>query len=414
MNVILKDAFFVGVSHIISAVSIIGIQIVLARILEPAVFGIFLLAQVFINLVEATIVVRSGEVALYWIGRSWKSGDEICIASGYAKFLRRREIVWNVATYGAIVLLAWPLQMFMNFEPILIVILGLTIPVQSGYGVAKSIFISSGRIKLQALFEVAYSATLFGLTALLVPHYGVTGAVWTFVIVAAAKTAIAYSITNKLWPEHDPKNRPLRPPSRGLSGHSIARNAAKNLAAQGDVLVLGIAALPEAIAVYKVARTLANLPTRVAGPVWSVLRPKLLSAIREKDYTRIRRLLLVPGLCFVFIGVVIIVPVWLGAESFIGWSYGEAYIGAGKLLTILLIGTWIFGAVTGWLNFALVVSANKRLGSVMMVILAISVVSTSYLAKGNTLGVAGGVSASLVVISVAAWILAFGTRQLMK
>ena len=143
--------------------------------------------------------------------------------------------------------------------------------------------------------------------------------------------------------------------------------------------------------------------------------PKLLSTIRVKDYTRIWRLLLFPGLCFAFFGAVIVVPgVWLGAEPFIGWSYGEEYICAGKLLTILLIGTWIYGAVTGWLNFALVVSANKLLGSVMMVILAISVVTASYLAKGNAVGVAGGVSASLVVISVAAWTLAFGTRQLMK
>ena len=133
-------------------VTSIGRQIILAKFLEVKTFGMFALAQTYINLIEMTVVVRGGEVALYWIGRSWKERN-ISIVRGYAKFLSYRELVWNILTYVAIVLSVFLLKKTDKFDPYLVTILGLSIPAQSGYGVAKSIFVASDRIKLLAFLK---------------------------------------------------------------------------------------------------------------------------------------------------------------------------------------------------------------------------------------------------------------------
>jgi len=407
---LLKDGAIVGVSHVVSAATLIGVQVLLARNLSAAEFGGFLLVQACVNLVEAVFIARSGEVALHWIGRTW--GLDFGLARGYAKFLEHRELIWNLGVYALLLLAAWPLHLVLDIDPVALAILGLSIPVQSGYGVAKSVFVSAGRLRLQSYFEIAYCHLYLLASIPLTLLFGLNGFIWVTVAAAAVKMVASRWVTHRFWPETVVGAQAVMPPSESLSQHSILRNLCNNFAAQGDVLILGALASKEAVAIYKVARTLANLPIRVAGPVWSVLRPKLLAAMREKDYRRFRRMLVLPGIVIAAIGLGFVPVLWFMAEPILVGLYGETYRGAAIPLSVLFVGTWMFGAVTGWIGFVCVISEHKKVGSMLYMILALFVAAGVFLAGGSVIATAIGVTVAMGLTSIVAWWLLLSSRLL--
>ena len=414
MRQISKDITYVGASHLTSALCIITIQVFLARTTDSSLFGLFLVSQAYVNLFEATAIARGGEVAIFCIGRSWDTTSEgKIILHGYANYLRSQELYWNFTVYLLLTLIAWPASHFSSIDFLLSLLLGLAIPLQSSYGVSKGIIIASGKINLQSLFEISYSLSLLTMVVLLTLIWGIQGTAIAYSLVALLKTYLAYLVAKRIiGPSH---HHATKPPWERLSYYSILRNLAKNLASQGDVLILGILALPSEIGMYKIARSLSNLSMRLADPMWSVLRPRFLAALREQNLSRIHRLIFLPASGFMLVGYGIALPLlYFYAEPVIAISYGPSYMEAAELLIILFIGTWLHGAITGWLNFFLIISENKKLGSLLLITLSLSILLTSYLAGGDPRRVALGVSFSLIGISLVSWWLAFRTKYLIR
>lgn len=399
MRRFVTDAAAVGMSHAVAATTLIGVQVMLARSLSASDFGTIVIVQSSVNLAESVFVSRSVEIALHWIGRAWGSSA----AYGYAKFLERRELYWNFGIYVLLLMLIWPLHTIFSIDPTLLAVLGLSIPAQSGYGVAKSVFISAGRLRLQSAFEIAWCISYLSMTIPLTLLFGLYGFVWAAVAAALLKTGVGRWLTRRLWPPSSVRIPDLKPPTISLSAQSVLRNLCSGIAAQADVLILGASASKETVATYKVARTLANMPSRIAGPVWSLLRPRLLEALRLNDDRRFRRLIVIPGLGFILIGVTASPILWYGSETLVVGLYGDLYQSSVNLFLMLFIGTWLFGAATGWIGFVAVVAKRKLFTTALFVLLALFVVSAAFLAGDSATYMAIGVASAMGLVSLLAW-----------
>jgi O-antigen/teichoic acid export membrane protein len=400
MRPLAADAALTVASHAVAAAVALALQVLLARSLTAQVFGAFVLVQAAVVVVESIFVARAGEVALYWLGRTWAQNP--ALARGYARFLRRRELTWNAGIYLALLAAAWPLALALDLDARLLALLALGIPLQSGYGVAKSVFIAAGRIRAQANFEIAYNvATLVAAVALTLA-FGLLGFIAAVLLTTTIKSIAGHHITEHFWPAAVRGAAPLAPPASALSAHALLRQFCNSVAAQGDVLILGAAASKETVALYRVAKTVAGVPARIAAPMWSVLRPGLLRALGDAPATR--RLILGPALAFAALGILFVPLAWLGGDL-LAALFGETYRVAAAPFLVLLAGFWWYGGVTGWLGFVATISAAKSHTSTLYVLLLALTLGGALLAGGSALHMAIAVALAMALVGVIAWTL---------
>ncbi len=401
MKPLARDAAWVLASHAAGAVATLAVQVILARSLATAVFGAFLLAQAIVNMVEATLTARAGEVATYWLGRTWK--DEFPRARGYARYLVRRELRWNIIAAALLGLAALLLGEQLEIDAWLIAALALAIPLQASYGVSKTLFIVAGRLRQQAAFEISHSVSYCALALALVPAFGVPGFVVAYLFMTLAKTLVAGWWVRRFWPS-GLQAPALKPPALGLSGFSLARSVSVNVSQQADVILLGLFASKEGVALYKVARTVASLPTRLAGPVWAVLRPRVLACLRANDLVEVRRLLRWPALALFALGMLALPIAYAWLDDLLALLYGAQYAASAPMALLLLAGVWLLFGVSGWLVFIAVITANKLLATSLFVSQAVLVLLAALVARGDGLLLAGLSAGAMALIAAFAWL----------
>jgi len=405
----LSDAVFTTVSQIVVALVAIGIQVYVVRTVSLSEYGQYATVQAFVLFVEAVFVGRGGEVALQYIGKCWHV--DMPRAFWYRSKLLRMDMKANVIIYAITILVGVIFGSFINLNLEWLIILALTIPAQIGYGVWKSVFIVDGRLKQQASFEICYTLILGISVFLLINLAGIAGLLIALVLASFLKTMLARMITQHYWP----RNLVAVPPSnnesesgnqfRNANVHAIVRNSFMNGALQGDLLLINALRGPEAVALYKVAKTIAAIPIRVVVPIWVVLRPRIISAMREQSFNRLRRLLIFPAVIFAFIGLLFVWPMLNYGESLIVSIFGDQYSAATPLAYWLIIGTWCFGAITGWLNFACVITTRKLVGSMIYLLwFAGVVVGGMFWGKSSVESMAMVVAASMVAAAFVGWI----------
>ncbi|HEU5137303.1 MAG TPA: oligosaccharide flippase family protein [Steroidobacteraceae bacterium] len=401
MRPLIRDAAWVSASHVAAALTTLGVQVVLARRLETAVFGAYLLAQSMVNLVESTLMSRSGEVATYWLGRHWKV--DFGTAHAYANYLAKRELRWNLTAAVLLAIVALVLQPHLGVDWLFIAVLALGIPLQSSYGVSKTLFVVAGRLRQQAAFEIGYSIVYVSISLVLVMQYGLWGFVIGYLVITLLKTVLSALWVRRFWPEAARTRDTVKPPALGLSTYSVLRNVSVNISQQADVIVLGIFASKEAVALYKIARTVASMPARLAGPVWSVLRPRVLTHLRDGDVRGVRSLLLRPALGLLIIGVVALPAALLWMDDLLGFVYGAQYVGAGGMAVILLVGVWVLFGLSGWMGFVAVVTSNKVVATGLFVLQALAVLIAGFIARDSGVLLAILMSGAMVLIGALAW-----------
>lgn len=377
MRRFLSDAAFTAFSQLVSALAAFAIQVYVARAVSLADYGQYASIQAFVLLVEAIFIARGGEIALQYIGQNWKIN--MSRALWFSKRLCLLDARFNTLIYFVVIVLGYMLNTILNFNWEWLALLALTIPAQIGYGVFKSTFVVDGRFRQLAYLEIIYSIVLVVLVMLFVAWNGILGFVLALALGAAIKTILARAYSQRYWPaglKADPPEGVMSYNSElfwNANLHSILRNSLMNGASQGDLLILNAMQGPEVAALYKVAKTTAAIPVRVVTPVWVVLRSRIMSSMRRQDFARIRYMLVVAGTVLVAAGAAGAVPLNHFAQPLIALAFGEAYGAASSAALWLLLGTWIFGAVSGWLNFACVITSRKIVGSIIYFVWAVVV-----------------------------------------
>jgi O-antigen/teichoic acid export membrane protein len=389
--------------------SIIGIQIVLARRLPTDVFGTLLLAQSLALLAEGLILARAGEVAMFVLGRLWTTAPGRVAAT--VGELRRRELQWSLWTLVGVSLAAPALGWMFTVPAYYYAAFGAAIALQSGYGASKALFVVAGRVQAQAGFELAYSSLSFLAMWACVAAAGAPGFIGAVVLSSMAKAEAARRITRAWLPPSDVAALPDTASMGTLSAASLVRNASNSAANQGDVLVLGLFAPKEVVALYKVSRTLAALPGRVVGPVWSVLRPRFVRQLGEGRVQDLKRDVFRFAVAFFLGGLAVAPAAWFYCAPALGWIYGPAYVEAAAVTLILLIGNWLLAGVTGWLGTIAIMSSDKRVTVGLYTMLASLICTGTVLAGGDLTMTAAAVTASMVAVAICAWLWLGMARQ---
>jgi len=389
-----------------TTLALVVAQVVLARTVTVPVFGALAAAQAMVALLETAIVGRSGDVALQLIGQYWGRDDGIVRAT--ARSLWRLDVAYCLAAFAGLALFAAVAAQAFSIDGAYVVGLALSLPVQIGYGARRSLFVVADDIRGQAIYEIINSVSLVVLTAGLTLAFGAWGMIAGSVLAAGAKNLLAHLSTRTIWTpaaRASPAELPatVKQAMRISSFHSVLRNLLRNAAANADVLLLSLSGRPEAVAIYKVARTLAGVPLRAAAPVWLVLRPRLLESLRDDDHRRFNWIILrMAGLMALATAAAVPLALFLG-EPVLRTFYGAAYGAALQPFLILLVGTSVFGAVTGWLAFTLVISSRKTLGSAIFAVQLALILLFGALLGGSAVRMAWVVAGCNVAVSALAW-----------
>lgn len=275
---------------------------------------------------------------------------------------------------------------------------------QSGFGVSKAIYIISSKLKKLSLLEIFHTIFSTCLFLYLINSYGSVGFVVGLPLTALIKNILFTYYTNKIWPPNLPLENNFKSEHMHLSFHSILRNIFSNISTQADVIVLGLLNTKEAVAIYKVAKTLSGIPIRVSYPIWAALRPKIIKALRNGDYQTLQGRLLHISLTFLALTIPLIIVAFYTFKPFVLRSYGESYLIAFYPFLILLIGSWMYNSVTGWMSFFLIISPLKALMTCFTGLFAFFVVFVSLAFHKDLVALSFGLSLVAITMSILSWI----------
>lgn len=407
MKRLASDVGFTAVSHIVGMLAIIGVQIVLARNTTPTVFGQVALAQAMVTLVEATIVARGHEVALQVLGQNWSKDHSQLRA--ISRILMRYDFLISITAYVVFAAAAFAIAPFIGADGLFVATLGLAVILQIGYGMHRSLFLLNNQVRKQAILETVQWIVTVGLCVPLILLIGKWGLVAGLLGAAAFKNWSVYAEGAAFW--RDLKRAPVidiggqtRQMVRNSSLHSVLRSLLTNGAANADMLILGMLGRPEIVAAYRVAKTLSSMPVRIAGPLWVVLRPRLLNALIVDDHRRYCLIVFRAAALFALASLLALLVAWVAGGPVLRHFYGPAYVAALHPMLVLMVGSAVFGAVTGWLPFTLVITSRKSLGTAIFAAQLVLVGIIGLLVGGTSaLLMAGVVAGCNIVIAAVAW-----------
>jgi len=344
------------------------------------------------------------------VGKYWIEGNYVA-ARQCALKIKRLDFVINWSIYVFIVILALAFSNITGINPLYLLGLSLMIPAQIGYGVYKSLFISSSRLKQQAIFEGSFSLVLSCSGIICVYLFGIPGLILAYVFASIAKNLIARMITNRWWPREGMLNQivsdrrdEIEMESMKAGIHSVLRNTFSNVVYQSDILILNGVQGSESVAIYKVAKTLAELPVQVTTPIWSVLRPRMMKSWHTGDKLRLSKLVILPSMLMFVAFIVGLIPAWFLSDDLILMLYGKDYVTAAIPFFVLFIGTWIFRAITQWFNFWVIISEERLLGTLTYGFLFIITLSSGILyGYGSSYRMAIAMTTSMVLTTILCW-----------
>jgi O-antigen/teichoic acid export membrane protein len=336
------------------------LQIMIARTLGVQLYGVYATNLAIVAIVEIPIVVRSGELAM----RNMRPypGNAAPSYWSLSRLLVRRDVWPFVGTYILVAGAGWIFGSDLNLDPLLLSILALTIPAQIGFGAYKCLFFVHNQMPRLGRTELTYALALLALSLVGLLAAGVYGLAAASAVAALVKTLLTRNGSRRF---AQTDSEPALPPKLDVSRdslYSIARNALSNGLTQFDVILLSQTQAPEAIALYKVGKSLTSLPIKLSFPLWRMLQPQIMAAVRTDDRGLERRAVLTGSIGFGLLMVVALPLVLLFGEDFIVLAYGEPFRGAFVYFLILMVGVWLFNGVAGWFSFWCVVAKSQAYG----------------------------------------------------
>lgn len=405
----LYDSSYLFISNIVATTFSIISQIVVVRLVTPDEYGRYVVALAIVNILVATFVTRTNELTLHHVGSEW-AAKRYANALVKARRIKKHDAGINIAIFLCLFILSIVYAERFNIKNTYLAGLSLLIPVQTGYGVYKALFIMSGNLKKQALFEAYFGIYQSVFIIILGYIFFVPGVIAGLILAALLKNVSAFIMTKKLWPqkiENISGERVSDDIGSTLSfgTNSVISNGLANGASMGDVIILNAFQSPADVALYKVAKSLSGLPGRGFAAVWTAVRPRLLNAWHSNNTMHAFRLVFLPALLALFILGIIIWPLWKLIPTVLTLIYGEFYRKAVTIFFILLLGTWVFQGMTSWVRFWLVISNKMYFGTLLNALLFLGITAGGFVygyKSGESM--AAVVAVSMLLVSFISWV----------
>ncbi len=364
---ITSESSFFLISNFITVVFTLLLQIVTVRSVNAYEYGSYVAALAVVQIIMTTIVVKTGELALHHLGHDWEA-KRYGYARKKAEDILYYDIKINLIVFTCMIIFAPIIANILHVDVMYFRLLSILIPLQSGYGVFKALFIVTKKLKRQSGFEAIFGfsqgiAGCFG-----VYFWGIYGLIGSLILIFAGRGILAYFLLLDFW---NLKKNKEQYEMKGLwtfSFHSVVSNLLSNTSGQVDILLLTQALPASELALYKVAKTLANLPGQAFAAIWIAVRPHLLTACHNFDQKKALKLVGIPA-TLIFCVLILVVPIlYFLMPHVLEKMYGSSYIAAESPFFILFFGMWVWQGMTSWFRFWVILENELMLGTILNII----------------------------------------------
>ena len=337
-------------------------QVTLARLLGPNDYGKFAATVALIAIIEVPLIVRTSEITLRNL---IKLKDNLGIYISFEKNLLITDIKLLIGAYLFLLINSSWLSSLLEINIYQFIIMILVIPGQIGYGIYKSRFVIFDKIPQLVRIEFVYS--LLYMTSLVISYQvlGMFGLAGGLVLMMFIKTFLAYNLTKSYIPKFSDVSQLPYKQNPADSFFSIVRSTVANGINQIDLIILSFFQNSQDVALYRVAKTLASLPTKITFPIWRYLQPKLIFAIDNNDHKTTKKLIFSGTIISSSVVVLSFLITYFIGDIVIDTLYGAEYKKSLLPLLYLLFGIGLFNCVTGWFKIWSSVS-SAQLSSVLI------------------------------------------------
>jgi hypothetical protein len=400
-----------GVSYLLAAACQLLMQVLLVRLLGLERYGAYVAAVAVVSFAELAFLSRAADLAMSSLSRDWFQGrfDQVRIA---AATLERQDVRWTLMVFALLALAGLAFSKLVRLEALILLPLALSIPAQAGYGVSKTLLIISGSIQVQARSEIAFSLALLTLGAIGALAFGATGVVAAVVCVNVGKTLLARKLARAAIPPTNASvTRELATPvqrSTVDSVFSVARSILVGASEHTDTLLLNAFLGPQAAGVYRLAKSLATLPGRVAAPLWSALRPRIVKAWSIGLPAERFRVVAKPAAAMLLAMLIAVPLLMLYADRLIIAVYGADSARATRPFLVLLVGACIYQGATAWYRVTILIERSYFLSTTIFLGTWLWIVGLgAAIGKHSPLYMAVVVAGAYVLTSVMCWVTSF-------
>ena len=405
----MKNVKSISILTYLTIIIVFIANIMIVRELEVDSYGVFAFLLAIISIVEAPMISRGSELYLKNIGEYWHNG-EYGKAVQNTKYLINMEIRVYFSVFLAFILLSILIFQFKDIDPIYLIVLALSIPFQIGYSVYKSHLTLVNEVFMLSIMEIIFAIFYLILIYVMVSIYGLIGLVLAISSSALIKTLISRFVFIKMLKKKNidyhsiyAKKSIINYKKRSLN--SIYRNFTQSGIVQIDLIILGIFGQPTMVAFYKIAKTLAGLPLKVAIPIWKILYPDLVKSISTNN-AQLKRTTIQKGMLATSIMlIVIIIFSYFYGEQLIALIYGNDYVHAYIPFLILIVGYGLFFAINGWFKIWVALIEKISIGSYFYTSTFILVSISILIFKDNIVNMALGVTFILSLMTFFAYLL---------
>lgn len=343
----------------------------------PEDYGAYVYTFTVYTVVETLITSTLADISTHRLSASVVQGRNAQVQTNIlAQFALEARVLW----------LSWLVLMLLTtavwfagpvlLQPAYWVILALSLPFCTGYSIAKSILVASNNIRLLTSFEIYSSAVMILISVCCIYQWGIWGVVIANPAYTLLKTGSAYVVINRYSAFRFPPgllravfSRIDTQTSRKFATQTLIRNGFYNLANQLDMILIGMVQTPANIAFYKVAKTLASLPSRMILPVWAALRGRIVAAFHEKNYERLATLVLKPIGWMALGSLCCGALAWLLLPTVITWLYTASYLPAFLPALVIMVGYSLFQIAMGWFNIWVVISGKPEYSTAVSILI---------------------------------------------
>ena len=405
----MKNVKSISILTYLTIIIVFIANIMIVRELEVDSYGVFAFLLAIISIVEAPMISRGSELYLKNIGEYWHNG-EYGKAVQNTKYLINMEIRVYFSVFLAFILLSILIFQFKDIDPIYLIVLALSIPFQIGYSVYKSHLTLVNEVFMLSIMEIIFAIFYLILIYVMVSIYGLIGLVLAISSSALIKTLISRFVFIKMLKKKNidyhsiyAKKSIINYKKRSLN--SIYRNFTQSGIVQIDLIILGIFGQPTMVAFYKIAKTLAGLPLKVAIPIWKILYPDLVKSISTNNAQLKRTTIHKEMLATSIMLIVIIIFSYFYGEQLIALIYGNDYVHAYIPFLILIVGYGLFFAINGWFKIWVALIEKISIGSYFYTSTFILVSISILIFKDNIVNMALGVTFILSLMTFFAYLL---------
>lgn len=406
-----KKIYSISLLTYLAIIIVFVTQVAIVRLLDISDYGLYATIAAIISIIEGPLVTRGGELVLRIAGEKWNKGKrEDAVAVINYVVMNERTMFWII--FAVLAMVSYVAHFF-DIDPLYFVILSLSIPMQIGYGSYKSFLTITNNVNLQSVIEVSYALFTFAAVYTGLVLFDFYGLVCALVAATIVKTQVSkffyqrqlirYSIDPSNVGVYDVDSLDFR--KRSLN--SMFRVFSQNGILQADIIILGLLQRPELVAIYKVSKSLAGLPTKVSIPVWKFLHPALVKSVNLQDASLAKLTIKKGSLIVAFLFAVIYIGAWFFGEKIIQILYGEGYSDSYPVFLILLIGYGAFYAVNGWFKTWVALINEALIGSIYYFLTLFSVILIAVFFNNNLVDLAIAISGLMIVMVFLSYVVGF-------